>query len=448
MTKKIDGFSLDSILQIFSLEKKSQTLRILKEDREGQLDIDQGELINARFEQLEGLDAVMEILTWEDVQIEFLPLRSSAAMINKPLISILLEVSTLKDERKEALSEPGGQLLASAVERAEMQQYKEAHQELVDYLKHHRTDAAGWVWYSRVQGNVELIKKALEMACSLKTATELAREELKRFEGAAVYLTEKVVKKCFFCWAPLNKDATTCPCCRSHLSISREILARSGNADTRSLDLAKERYERILKKYPRSLSAIYCLGLIQVNSRNLQEALGFLEKAAKIAPDRTVFASQLTLLREHLDKQRTTEAQAAKSPAGIEPPVAEACIEGDAKLVLVVEDSSTTRKVITMTLNRQGYRTAEAADGLEALSRISEERPDLIMLDVILPKMDGYEILSIIKKNKEFKEIPVVMLTSKDGFINKMKGKIAGSAAYLTKPFDPDKIIAEIEKHI
>ena len=448
MTKKIDGFSLDSILQIFSLEKKSQTLRILKEDREGLLDIDQGELINAQFNQMEGLDATMEILTWEDVQIEFLPLRSSAAIINKPLISILLEVSKLKDERKVIFVEPGAALLASAIERAEMQQYKEAHQELVDYLKHHRTDAAGWVWYSRVQGNVEVIKKALEMACSLNTATDLAREELQKFEGAAVHLTEKVVKKCFFCWAPLNKDATTCPCCRANLSISREILARSGNADPRALNQAKERYERILKKYPRSLSAIYCLGLIQVNTRNPLEAIGFLEKAAKIAPDRTVFANQLALLREHLNKQRPGEAPTVQDSADIEPPAADAAVADVAKLVLVVEDSSTTRKVITMTLNRQGYRTAEAADGLEALSRISEERPDLIMLDVILPKMDGYEILSIIKKNKEFKEIPVVMLTSKDGFINKMKGKIAGSAAYLTKPFDPDKIIAEIKKHI
>jgi twitching motility two-component system response regulator PilG len=117
-------------------------------------------------------------------------------------------------------------------------------------------------------------------------------------------------------------------------------------------------------------------------------------------------------------------------------------------MILVVEDSSTTRKVISITLSRQGYRVVEAADGLEALSKISEERPDLIMLDVILPKMDGYKILSIIKGNKEFKDIPVIMLTSKDGFINKMKGKMAGSTAYLTKPFDPDKMIAEIQKHV
>ena len=122
--------------------------------------------------------------------------------------------------------------------------------------------------------------------------------------------------------------------------------------------------------------------------------------------------------------------------------------QNNQKLILVVEDSPTTRKVISITLSRQGYRVIEAGDGLEALSKISEERPDLIMLDVILPKMDGYKILSIVKGNKEFKDIPVIMLTSKDGFINKMKGKMAGSAAYLTKPFDPAKMIAEVGKQL
>ena len=91
---------------------------------------------------------------------------------------------------------------------------------------------------------------------------------------------------------------------------------------------------------------------------------------------------------------------------------------------------------------------AEATDGVEALSRISEERPDLILLDVVLPKMDGYELLAILKKNKKFKEIPVVLLTSKDGFLNRVRGRLAGAAAYLTKPFDPDRMIAEIEKHL
>ena len=98
-------------------------------------------------------------------------------------------------------------------------------------------------------------------------------------------------------------------------------------------------------------------------------------------------------------------------------------------------------------MKQKGYAVVEACDGLEALSKIDEERPDLILLDIILPKMDGYKILSILKENEDFNDIPVVMLTSKDGIINKVKGKIAGSTAYLTKPFDPKDLIETVGKY-
>jgi len=116
--------------------------------------------------------------------------------------------------------------------------------------------------------------------------------------------------------------------------------------------------------------------------------------------------------------------------------------------ILVVEDSSTTRKVISICLGQQGFEIIEAGDGLEALSQINEVKPDLILLDIILPKMDGYKILSIIKENPDFRDIPVVMLTSKDGILNKVKSKVAGSTAYLTKPFDPKQLLSTVEKYI
>ncbi len=446
-TKKIDGFSLDNILQIFSLEKKSHTLRVRKGDSEGLLDIDQGELINAQHDKLQGVAAAIEILIWDDVQIEIFSLRSCEKTINVALINILLEVSKLKDERKSAFDESGEGLLLSAIEKAEQQQYKESHQDIVQYLKKNRNNTTGWIWYSRIQGNVGNMKKALDMAASLNANDPLVQDELKKFTAASTHLTDDVVRKCYFCWAPLNKNTTTCNFCHAHLIISQEALMRSGAADSRYLEQARERYGRILKKYPRSLLSIYCLGLINMNSQNFQEALGYLDKAAKMAPDKAGFANQLKLLLDHLAQQSmhqgSTEPEQNVAAVPIEEPT-----ESDQKMILVVEDSSTTRKVIAITLSRHGYRVVEAADGLEALSKISEERPDLIMLDVILPKMDGYKILSIIKGNKEFKSIPVIMLTSKDGFINKMKGKMAGSSAYLTKPFDPDKMIAEVGKHI
>jgi twitching motility two-component system response regulator PilG len=447
--KKIDGFSLDNILQIFSLEKRSQTLHVTKESNIGILDIDNGELIHAEFGKLTGLQAAIEILLWDDIQIELFALRTTTRSISNSLINILLEVSKLKDERKSALEESGEGLLAAAIEKAEQQQYKEAHADLVEYLKKNRNNAVAWIWYSRIQGNVEIMKKALKMAATLDPNDPLVKEDNEKFFFVSGQLTDAVVRKCYFCWAPINKSATSCHYCRGHLIISRESLAQSGVANARCLEAARERYGRILRRYPRSLISLYCLGLININSRNFQDALAYLDRTAKMAPDKALFAHQLKMLLDHLARQ-TVEEQPMQAAAPVEIPAAVAAMPevAEQKMILVVEDSSTTRKVISITLSRQGFRVVEAADGLEALSKISEERPDLIMLDVILPKMDGYKILSIIKGNKEFRDIPVIMLTSKDGFINKMKGKMAGSSAYLTKPFDPDKMIAEIRKHI
>ena len=82
----------------------------------------------------------------------------------------------------------------------------------------------------------------------------------------------------------------------------------------------------------------------------------------------------------------------------------------------------------------------------KALSKINQERPDLVLLDIILPKMDGYTILGAIKKKRELKNIPVIMLTGKDKFLDKVKGKMSGSSEYLTKPFEPDVLLAAVER--
>ena len=115
--------------------------------------------------------------------------------------------------------------------------------------------------------------------------------------------------------------------------------------------------------------------------------------------------------------------------------------------ILVVEDSAVTRKVISMTLSQNGYSIIEAKDGLEALAKLNEKKPDLMLLDIIMPGIDGYKVLAIMKKNPEFKDIPVIMLTARDKLFDKIKGKMSGSNEYLTKPFDPDVLTARVAKY-
>jgi CheY-like chemotaxis protein len=118
------------------------------------------------------------------------------------------------------------------------------------------------------------------------------------------------------------------------------------------------------------------------------------------------------------------------------------------KKVLIVEDSPTTRKVLKLNLQNNGFTVVESDDGLKALSKVNLEKPDLVILDVMLPKLDGYSILYMIRHNNDLKDTPVIMLTSKTSLTDKVRGKLSSANAYLTKPFDPDTLISEVEKHI
>jgi CheY-like chemotaxis protein len=116
--------------------------------------------------------------------------------------------------------------------------------------------------------------------------------------------------------------------------------------------------------------------------------------------------------------------------------------------ILAVDDSPTIRKLVSMTMEGQGYRVVVAADGIEALAILKEEQPDLILCDVAMPKLDGYQLCKIIKSSTDTKHVPVVMLSGKDGLFDKVRGKMAGCASYITKPFEPDLLISEVRKYV
>lgn len=456
--KIIDGFSLDNVLQISAMEKKSITFGVSTLGRHGLLDMAKGELINAETGEMAGQDAAIEILCWKNTQVELRPLRQIPRVISTPLIKLLFQASKIVDEREadNKIIDPG--VLDKAIEYAEAHHYKKAHAILVPFLKNNRHNTRGWLWYSRIKGNLEAMGKALDIASDISPDDQAVEAEVKKFKAAKAKLTKRKTRKCLFCWAPLDGDAKYCHNCHGYLTISKDSLGDRNRPDPVVFNDNVARYKRVLQREPKLISGHYCLSLTYLNLGKFEKALHYLDMVVKLAPDKHQLAMQLSLLLDHMassveEGQEVQTQQAAPTgettaapKVSLEPSEEEA--GSGQKTILVVEDSSTTRKVITVTLKRNGYRIIEAVDGLEALSRISEYKPDLVLLDLILPKMDGYKILSIIKGNREYQNIPVIMLTSKDGFINKVKGKMAGSAAYLTKPFDPGKMIQTIEKHI
>ncbi len=116
--------------------------------------------------------------------------------------------------------------------------------------------------------------------------------------------------------------------------------------------------------------------------------------------------------------------------------------------ILVIDDSKTIRRTAETLLTKEGCQVYTAIDGFDALSKIADHQPDLIFVDIMMPRLDGYETCSLIKHNKIFKETPVIMLSSKDGLFDRARGRLVGSEQYLTKPFTKDELLSAISNQI
>ncbi|TLZ29284.1 MAG: response regulator [Gammaproteobacteria bacterium] len=116
--------------------------------------------------------------------------------------------------------------------------------------------------------------------------------------------------------------------------------------------------------------------------------------------------------------------------------------------VLVIDDSKTIRRTAETLLAKEGCEVFTAVDGFDALAKIADHQPDIVFVDIMMPRLDGYQTCSLIKHNKVFSSIPVIMLSSKDGLFDRARGRIVGSEHYLTKPFTKDELLSAIETHI
>ena len=116
--------------------------------------------------------------------------------------------------------------------------------------------------------------------------------------------------------------------------------------------------------------------------------------------------------------------------------------------VMVIDDSKTIRRTAETLLKNMGCEVITAIDGFDALARIVDHHPHIIFVDVMMPRLDGYQTCALIKNNQVFKSTPVIMLSSKDGLFDKARGRIVGSEQYLTKPFTREELLDAIRTHV
>lgn len=120
----------------------------------------------------------------------------------------------------------------------------------------------------------------------------------------------------------------------------------------------------------------------------------------------------------------------------------------DGVKVMIIDDSKTIRRTAETLLSKAGCEVITATDGFDALAKIADSQPSIIFVDIMMPRLDGYQTCALIKNNSAFQSTPVIMLSSKDGLFDRAKGRIVGSDQYLTKPFSKDELLSAIKDHL
>jgi twitching motility two-component system response regulator PilG len=236
---------------------------------------------------------------------------------------------------------------------------------------------------------------------------------------------------CPLCLGKLQTQASKCSACGAILTLTEPgAFLKSRDADPDHLQRAIARLEKSYSNDP-SYETSFALGLAHLNALHIDKALIHLEAALLLNPEATNLKAHLEMLHQLEPRFRDASADTARRGR-----------------ILIVDDSPTVRKLVEMTLERDGHDVVAAEDGMDALARINDGMPDLILLDISMPRMDGYQLCRTLKSNQATSHIPVIMLTGKDGLIDKMRGRMAGSGDYLTKPFEPKVLVDMVEKHL
>lgn len=237
--------------------------------------------------------------------------------------------------------------------------------------------------------------------------------------------------QCPLCETPARDDpGSDCPRCKAVLTLDDPArFGRPTGADVRILKAVATRLYEATKnsKEPRTA---YLLGLCYLNLGYRNEGVQALQTVARHHSATPAWKAAITNLVQHFGVQATSATARPARPT-----------------VFVVDDSPTIQKLVTATLSAAGYEAVAVGSGEQAVEWLrGSAMPKLFILDVNMPGMDGFQLCKLLRQTPETARIPVVFLTGKDGLLNKLRGQWAGAAEYLIKPFDPQKLVATVQK--
>ncbi len=306
-----------------------------------------------------------------------------------------------------------------------------ARQYLLQALEKYAGTEACWLWLAVVAETLEERSGYLQQALVINPQNQRAIQMLQQTERQLEQSQPAAPAwHCPLCETAAPQSVERCPACGALLTAVDLQLFLSNQGVKQEMV-----YEAIhrLKNGPAHngdrATQFYHLGLAYLNLGQVEQALPFVQGAARLRPT----DSQLARLLLQIPQHGETAVAAPKPRQGT---------------ILIVDDSSTICKLVSMTLARQDYEVIVAVDGIDALAKLNEELPDLILLDITMPRMDGYQVCKVVKGNSETADIPVVMLSGKDGFFDKVRGRMVGATDYITKPFEPQELVKVVRRHL
>jgi twitching motility two-component system response regulator PilG len=329
-----------------------------------------------------------------------------------------------------------------------------------------------WIWLASVAQSPAEAVHCLERVLTLNPNNERARAGLERYRttmpellGAPAVAPSALTQpdpeppfECPFCGRAAAEEREECDGCGALLTLAAPecYLEREG-VDSEKLQAA---IERLQGGNPEThFDASFQLGLAWLNLGELATALPWFETALRRRPDERELRDWLHALlgqeatippSNELAPDRRSDSTLRAGSSRRFDAVADARRPSGSrrKTILVVDDSPTIRKLVSLTVERGGYQARVAADAYEAIDLLRDHGvPDMILLDLSMPGMDGYQLCKLLRQSDETAALPIVMLSGKDGFFSKVRGRMCGSTEYLTKPFDPDGLLRVVEKY-
>ncbi|MEO6655609.1 MAG: response regulator [Pyrinomonadaceae bacterium] len=240
---------------------------------------------------------------------------------------------------------------------------------------------------------------------------------------------------CPFCISANDPQTFECKSCRAFLTLADiESLLSNTGCDRQTIQNAVTQMEGEWNLREFSELELISLAIGHFNLNNLESGLKYLQEASRLNPNNVILTDQVNTIAIRIGEIFRQAEALNLMPKG--------------KTILIVDDSPTVRKLISGKLEKSGHNVVCAVDGVDALARLDEGLPDLVLLDITMPRMDGYEVCKRIRSNPDAKDIPVVMISGKDGFFDKVRGRMAGTTGYVTKPFGPETLMKALETYL